>query len=393
MSLGGQPRIRDRELIATHQIGVSTVLSIMPLLTAWSSHEKVASSPDRFECNGWGWQFSTVAGCGTPAQSGRIDASESALSTTKPGSAADPGYPGVNTVGHDRDVWQQLLSDHKSIRRSLIHKQEGELGIVEATTESDDPVVAKRIISHATAMQARMKTGAQVRVWDEVFKDLFAVHDRVTLEVTPTEKGVKIVESSRDPQTIALLRAHAMGVNSFVRGGQPASARPTDRVSVGTGLPPNEVAIGGVPHRFLLGTPDAAQIAAMKAQGIQMIINFRKPAEHAEYDELSAAKDASIEYCNLPYKEAVELTDQILDQARVAIRESDKKGAAIAMHCRTGNRVGPAWAAYRAIDMGIPVEQAIAEAKAIRMTDARLEAVARDYINRHQPKVGSAQPQ
>lgn len=150
----------------------------------------------------------------------------------------------VNTVAEDRDVWQQLLTDHAKIRRTVVHRQEGERGIVEATTESDDPVVAARIRNHAVAMQNRMKAGAQVRVWDEVFEELFRRHDLVTLELTMTEKGVKIVEWSTDPETIALLRSHAMGVSDFVREGHEAGARATPRLPVGAPLPPPEVADG-----------------------------------------------------------------------------------------------------------------------------------------------------
>jgi hypothetical protein len=49
----------------------------------------------------------------------------------------------------------------------------------------------------------------------------------VTLSVTATPKGVRIVESSDDPQVVKLLHAHAAGVSDFVREGFEASARET----------------------------------------------------------------------------------------------------------------------------------------------------------------------
>jgi uncharacterized protein (TIGR01244 family) len=315
---------------------------------------------------------------------GALAACQSGTSRESNASASTPDDPmaAVNTVARDRGVWQRLLTDHAKIRRTLVHKQEGDLGIVETLTESDDPTVAVRIIDHAKAMQARMKAGAPVRIWDPVFEDLFARHAAVTLDVTPTDKGVRIIESSRDPEAIALMRSHAMGVSAFVRQGHEIEHEATPRWPVGPALPPNEVAIGGVAHRFLLGQPDAAQVAALQSQGVRHIVNFRKPAEHPTYDESAAAANAGMSYCNPAYSNAGDLSDTHLDQARALLREADLKGQPAALHCRTGNRVGPAWAAYRVLDQGIPFEQAFAEARAVGLVDPLLESAARDAVRR-----------
>jgi protein tyrosine phosphatase (PTP) superfamily phosphohydrolase (DUF442 family) len=290
--------------------------------------------------------------------------------------------PKANSRTYDRGVWQQLLSDHTKIHRVLRHREENGVGIVEAVTESDDPEVAARIIDHAKAMQARMKTGEQVRMWDPVFKELFANHDKVKLEVTPTDKGVTIVESSEDPRTVALLRSHAMGVNEFVRAGHAVARKETVRFNVGDPLPPDEVAIGGLPHRFLLSQPTAGQVRMLQSQGVQRFINFRKPQEHAEYDEAGAVAEAGAEYCNIPYAGAKELTDEVLASARLEFANAEAGGIVLAAHCRTGNRVGPGLASYLALDRGIDVEQAIAAARAVGMADPMLESATRDYIGR-----------
>lgn len=336
----------------------------------------------------------TLAAVASCADATRTAAERSAPNDSPPvrangaATASDP-YANVNTVAKDRDVWQQLLSDHAAIRRTLVHSEKDGRGIVEATTESDDPIVAARIIEHAKAMQARMKVGAQVRVWDPVFGELFKKHGAVTIDVTPTDKGVKIVESSADPEAVAILRSHAMGVSEFVREGHAAGRRPTPRFKAGDPLPAPELAIGGVPHRFILTQPDAGQLAGLKAAGVDVVINFRKPAEHPEYNEQRAVAEAGMTYCNLAYAGAAEITDELLDSARAAIKAADEKGDTAALHCRTGNRIGPGWAAYRALDKGIPVEQAIAEAKAMQMLDPLMESKTRDYIRR-QASVASA---
>lgn len=297
--------------------------------------------------------------------------------------AAADRHPGVNPLAQDRDLWQELVREHKKIRRTVRHSEKDGAGLIETRTESDDPVVAAKLVKHAKAMQARMTTGARVRVWDPVFAELFERHDKVTMELTSSDKGITVVERSSDPETVALLRSHAMGVSEFVREGFRAAPRETPRFKVGDPLPPPELAIGGVSHRFLLTQPDAGQIAGLKAADVDVVINFRKPAEHADYDEKAAVSDAGISYCNFAYKEAPELTDELLDSARAAIKAADEKGDTAALHCRTGNRVGPAWAAYRAVDKGVPVEQAIAEAKATQMVDPMYESIVRGYIRRH----------
>ncbi|MFO0782116.1 MAG: hypothetical protein U0636_00345 [Phycisphaerales bacterium] len=259
-------------------------------------------------------------------------------------STPDPNAS-VNTVGQDRAVWMQLLAEHSKIRRSVVHTQEGDVGVVVATTESDDPAVAARIQDHAKAMKERMKAGAMVRGWDPVFVELFENHAKVRLEVTLIDKGVRIRESCADPETIALMRSHAMGVSDFVREGADANDRETSKLPAGGPLPASELAIGGVPHRFQLAQPDAKQVGEL---------------------------------------EAAALTDQALDQARAMLRQAAKDHQVVVMDCRSSNRTAPSWAAYRVLDCKVPMDQAMAEAKALQMTDPKIEQALRSYVARHQ---------
>ncbi len=295
----------------------------------------------------------------------------------------EPGRsPRANSVARDRGVWQQLLSEHEKIIRVLRHSEKDGVGVVETVTESDDPEVAARIKDHARAMQARMKVGAMVRVWDPVFKELFERYDKVSLTVTPTDRGVKIVETSSDPETIALMRSHAIGVSAFVRAGHAVGGDVTPRLPAGSVLPPDEVAVGGMPHRFLLSQPTAEQIAMLRAQGVGKFINHRKPSEHPRYDEAAAVADAGAAYCNLPYRDGAELTDDLFRAARAEYVAADKDGIVLAPHCRTGNRVGPGLAAYLAIDQKVSMERAIGVARAVGMVDPLYESTTRDYIRR-----------
>ncbi len=145
--------------------------------------------------------------------------------TPAPQTAAPEVTPERGTLAYDKSVWLSLLADHTRIRREVRHIDNG----LEAITESDDPAVAARIIDHAQAMQLRVKHGAQVRVWDPVFAELFDNYEKINLEVTTTAKGVRIRETSDDPNVVALLRAHAAGVTDFVNEGATAAQRETPR--------------------------------------------------------------------------------------------------------------------------------------------------------------------
>lgn len=290
-----------------------------------------------------------------------------------PQAAAAPG-----SLGYDQLVWHELLDHHAKIRRIVRHTPTS----IETLTESDDPAVTARIIDHAKAMHSRMSSGKRVRAWDPVFVDLFRNHTLVRIDLTPTDKGVKIVETSADPATLLLMRAHSRGVSDMIRTGSAAGATPPFNAEAP--LPPPEVIIGGTPHRIFLTQPDAAQLAAIKAEGTDVVINFRAPSEHPDFDEAAASEAAGLDYCNLPYK-APDLSDEQIDAARKAILDAEKSGHAVALHCRSGNRVGPGWVAYRVLDRGIPVEQAMNEAKAMQMVAPGMEPKTRAYLSRHSP--------
>ena len=52
------------------------------------------------------------------------------------------------------------------------------------------------------------------------------------------------------------------------------------------------------------------------------------------------------------------------------------------LHCASSNRVGAVWLAYRALDGGLSIEEAKAEAKIVGLKSPALEAKAIDYVKR-----------
>lgn len=289
--------------------------------------------------------------------------------------APDP-YPNVNSVAVDRDMWQQLIANNHKLRRTVTFTPTG----VEATTESDDPAMIALIQKHAHAMHERMKVGAHVRVWDQVFADLFERYQNVTLTVTDTPNGVSLVENATDTETTALLWSHAAGVNEFVRHGGVAGGAQTHRIAYSAVPPTAEVALGGVPHRFLKGQPSADELGTYQSRGHSCVVNFRPPSETPDVDEASQVTSAGLAYSNLPYALPEELTDQLLDDARAALRNASQSKQSFVLHCRSGNRVGATWIAYRTLDEGKPLEQAVSEAKLLGLRNEQFELRVREYV-------------
>lgn len=114
------------------------------------------------------------------------------------------------------------------------------------------------------------------------------------------------------------------------------------------------------------GSIDLDEVASLKAKGFRTIIDLRTPEEGTE-EERTAVEAAGMTYVNLPIAKGAPSDEQI---ARLAELLEDKNAAPILLHCGSGNRVGAAWAIYRA-RKGIPLEIAIEEGRTAGMRASR----------------------
>lgn len=108
-----------------------------------------------------------------------------------------------------------LFDEVKAIRRTVIKRDDG----VEATTESDNPKVASMLQAHVQQMKRRLDQGHPIRMWDPLYAALFQNYKQVKLEIAQTPKGVRIVQTGRNPQAVKLIHAHAEAVTGFVNNG------------------------------------------------------------------------------------------------------------------------------------------------------------------------------
>lgn len=115
----------------------------------------------------------------------------------------------------DRDTFHFLLTNHKFITRTVKKLDNGVVTI----TESEKPDVAKKIQEHVPAMYERLKSGNGVRYWDPLFAAAFKHGKKMKMEITDTEKGLKVTETSDDAEVVKIIQLHADVVTKFVEKG------------------------------------------------------------------------------------------------------------------------------------------------------------------------------
>ncbi len=118
----------------------------------------------------------------------------------------------------DMDTIHTLFANRKKIKRTVTPIKHG----VETVTEGEDEATRKLIAEHVAAMKTRLEKKQPIRMWDPLFAELFKHADKIKLEILPTAKGVKVVETSDDPYVVKLIQAHAQGVSEFVKEGMPS---------------------------------------------------------------------------------------------------------------------------------------------------------------------------
>ena len=119
----------------------------------------------------------------------------------------------------DMMIIHTLLDNRDKIRRTFKEIPNG----IESRTESDDPKLVPILQEHLVAMERRLKEGRPIHQMDPLFRDIFANASRIEMKIENTPKGVQVIETSTDPNVVALIRQHAKKVDSFVKEGRPAA--------------------------------------------------------------------------------------------------------------------------------------------------------------------------
>lgn len=130
------------------------------------------------------------------------------------------------------------------------------------------------------------------------------------------------------------------------------------------------------------GQPTAQGLAAAHAAGVRTVLNYRTAPEmeKLDFDEAHTVLDLGMEYVLIPWNGPDAFTDDVIDETRKVLNDSPRP---ILFHCGSANRVGGSWIAWRVLDGGVDLEQAVAEAKEIGLKTPEYETKAREYVARH----------
>jgi len=145
---------------------------------------------------------------------------------------------------------------------------------------------------------------------------------------------------------------------------------------------------------FVTGQPTEHALRELQAQGVTTVVNLRTPEEmtrNVKFDEPALVESLGMQYVYLP----VRGTDQYPYSPATLAKFKDAVSAAkgkVLLHCTVAWRASHLWAAYL-IDRGIPVDSALANARAINlMDDHRMGSNGRqpveDFLDKSLPTLG-----
>lgn len=133
---------------------------------------------------------------------------------------------------------------------------------------------------------------------------------------------------------------------------------------------------------YLSGQPSSADLGVLKAAGVRSVMNLRHSNEPIGFDEGARVSELGMEYLHEPFAGSSELNDGVFDRCRALLESAPRP---LLVHCGSANRVGAVWIPWRVLDGGVPLEQAVAEAKQIGLRSPELEAKARKYVEARKP--------
>jgi hypothetical protein len=127
--------------------------------------------------------------------------------------------PNSATAAEIGDI-HELLDNHDRITRKVVNLPYG----IRTITESEDPRIARTIKVHVANMGERVSAGKDPRLPIEspALRAIFKNKDKIKTTYETTDKGVIVVQTSGDPETVAVLQKHASEVSELVRGGMRA---------------------------------------------------------------------------------------------------------------------------------------------------------------------------
>jgi uncharacterized protein (TIGR01244 family) len=150
---------------------------------------------------------------------------------------------------------------------------------------------------------------------------------------------------------------------------------------------------------FVTGQPTQRALRELRAQGVTTVVNLRTPEEmtrNVSFDEPALVTELGMRYVSLPVRGTDEYPYSPATLAKFAEAVSNANGKVL-LHCTVAWRASHLWAAYLIKARSIPIESALANARAINlMDDHRMGSNGRqpveDFLDQALPTLGHGHP-
>lgn len=131
-----------------------------------------------------------------------------------------PGLQGKDTTEQEINDLKEIFRSHKGITRNVMNIANG----IVTTTEAKDETLRQAIVTHVSMMVTRLQEGRdpEVIIQSPTLGSLFAVYDEIETEIELTDMGVKVIQTSANPQVVTLLQTHAGEVSDMAERGMEA---------------------------------------------------------------------------------------------------------------------------------------------------------------------------
>jgi len=131
-----------------------------------------------------------------------------------------PGLNGIDTTEVEVDDLKRIFRNHTKIERRVENLANG----IRTVTETGDETLRESIVNHVALMVTRLEEdrNPQVMIQSPTLDRLFAFYDEVETEIELTDRGVAVLQTSANPEVVALLQKHAGEVSDMAERGMQA---------------------------------------------------------------------------------------------------------------------------------------------------------------------------
>ena len=131
-----------------------------------------------------------------------------------------PGLQGKDTTEQEVVDLKEIFRSHKGINRVVSNLPNG----IVTMTEAEDETLREAIISHVSMMVTRLQEGKnpEIIIQSPTLDALFEVYGEIDTELELTDTGVKVIQTSDNPDVAELLQTHAAEVSDMAKRGMQA---------------------------------------------------------------------------------------------------------------------------------------------------------------------------